>query len=72
MLALELEHLGCTHAQVGAYLMSVWGLPVPLVHAVVFHHCPGETGETQFSSLTAVHAADAIVSAGDASPAEPR
>ena len=67
VVALELEHLGCTHAQVGAYLMSVWGLPVPLVHAVVFHHCPGETAETQFSSLTAVHAADAIVSAGDAS-----
>ena len=62
---LELEQLGCTHSQVGAYLMSIWGLPVPLVHAVAFHHCPSKTAETKFSSLTAVHAADAIASAND-------
>ena len=43
--------------------MSIWGLPVPLVHAVAFHHSPSDTEENQFSSLTAVHVADAIVSA---------
>ena len=64
----ELQRLGCTHAEVGAYLMSIWGLPLSLVHAVAFHHRPCETGETHFSSLTAVHAADAIASATDASP----
>ncbi|MFZ0481732.1 MAG: response regulator [Terriglobales bacterium] len=63
LVPLELERLGCTHAQVGAYLMSLWGLPVPLVHAVAFHHLPSETAETQFSTLTAIHAADAIASA---------
>jgi HD-like signal output (HDOD) protein len=47
--------------------MSIWGLPTHLVHAVAFHHFPSETGETQFSSLTAVHAADAIASATDQS-----
>jgi len=65
---LEVERLGCTHAQVGAYLVSIWGLPVPLVRAVAFHHCPAEAGEMQFSSLTAVHAADALVGAADLSP----
>ncbi len=65
---LERERLGCTHAEVGAYLMSIWGLPLALVHAVAFHHHPSESVETQFSSLTAVHAADAIASATDASP----
>lgn len=64
---LELERLGCTHAEVGAYLMSIWGLPLPLVHAVAFHHHPSDTAETQFSSLTAVHAANAIASATDVS-----
>ncbi len=64
----ELESLGCTHAEVGAYLMSIWGLPLSLVHAVAFHHRPSESAETQFSSLTAVHVADAIASATDASP----
>jgi putative nucleotidyltransferase with HDIG domain len=63
--ALELETLGCTHAQLGAYLVSIWGLPVPLVHAVAYHHCPSTTAETQFSSLAAVHIADVIASAND-------
>jgi HD-like signal output (HDOD) protein/CheY-like chemotaxis protein len=67
ILSLELEHMGCTHAQVGAYLMSIWGLPVPLVHAVAFHDSPSDTKEIQFSALTAVHVADAIVSATDPS-----
>ena len=65
---LERERLGCTHAEVGAYLMSVWGLPFPLVQTVAFHHHPCESAEAKFSSLTAVHAADAIASATDASP----
>ena len=65
VVALEQEQLGCTHAQVGAYLMSIWGLPVPLVQTVAFHHCPLKSGETQFSPLTAVHAADAIAGAND-------
>jgi len=68
LVALELERLGTTHAQVGAYLMSIWGLPVPLVRSVALHHCPRESEETQFSSLTAVHAADAITGETDASP----
>ena len=64
----EKKLLGCTHAEVGAYLMSIWGLPLPLVHAVAYHHHPGETAETKFSALTAVHVADAIASERDESP----
>lgn len=64
----ERERLGCTHAEVGAYLISIWGLPLPLVHAVAHHHRPGEAGDTKFSALTAVHAADVIVSEVDPSP----
>jgi putative nucleotidyltransferase with HDIG domain len=65
---MERERLGCTHAEVGAYLMSIWGLPLPLVHAVAYHHHPAEAAETKFSPLTAVHAADAIASEADPSP----
>lgn len=64
----ERARLGCTHAEVGAYLMSIWGLPLPLVHAVAHHHTPDEAREAAFSSLTAVHVADAILSEGDPSP----
>lgn len=36
----EVEHemLGLTHAEVGAYLLGLWGLPEPVVQAVARHH----------------------------------
>ena len=59
----EREFLGCTHADIGAYLMGIWGLPSPLLRAVAFHDHPADSLETSFSALAAVHSADAIVSA---------
>jgi HD-like signal output (HDOD) protein len=58
--AFEIAALGCSHAQLGACLMSMWGLPSSLVHAVAFHHRPSEAMETSFSTLTAVHCANAL------------
>ena len=66
--AAELEFVGCPHEQVGAYLMSVWGLPPSIVRAVQFHHTPSETAPAMFSTLTVVHCADALASASDKSP----
>jgi len=57
---LETEILGCSHAQLGAYMMSIWGLPASLVHAVAFHHRPSQAIESGFSALTAVHCADGL------------
>ena len=52
---------GTTHAEVGAYLLGLWGLPDPIVEAVAWHHNPGGCPGKAFTPLTAVHAADAIV-----------
>ena len=60
--AAERARFGCTHAELGAYLMSIWGLPHPLIHAVAFHDHPSASIEDCFSSLTVVHVADALVS----------
>lgn len=57
----ETELLGCSHAQLGGYLMSIWGLPTSLVQAVAYHHCPSQAIDSGFSTLTAVHCADALV-----------
>ncbi|HZZ39570.1 MAG TPA: response regulator [Acidobacteriaceae bacterium] len=57
----ESDLLGCSHAQLGGYLMSIWGLPTSLVQAVAFHHRPSQAIESEFSTLTAVHSADALV-----------
>lgn len=36
----EAERLGYTHADVGAYLLGLWGLPEPIVTAVARSHAP--------------------------------
>jgi HD-like signal output (HDOD) protein/CheY-like chemotaxis protein len=36
----ERARLGVTHAEIGAYLLGLWGLPHEVVEAVAFHHLP--------------------------------
>jgi HD-like signal output (HDOD) protein len=59
----EHEALGATHADVGAYLLDLWGLPAPLVEAVALHHEPGRAAALVFGPLTAVHVADVLENA---------
>lgn len=58
--AMELDVLEATHAEVGAYILGLWGLPYPVVEAVANHHDPGRVQEPRFDILTAVHVADAL------------
>lgn len=57
----EHEVFGATHADVGAYLLGLWGLPDPIVEAVAFHHCPGKSYGDMFAPLTAVHVANVLI-----------
>lgn len=52
--------VGVDHSRVGAHLLSLWGLPYPIVEAVAFHHDPLQSGDPVVNVLTAVHIADAI------------
>jgi putative nucleotidyltransferase with HDIG domain len=36
----EFQLLGATHAEAGAYLMALWGLPDIIVEAIAYHHHP--------------------------------
>ena len=54
----EQELLGATHADVGAYLLALWGLPNPIIEAVAMHHQPAQCVEPEFSPAIAVHVAD--------------
>jgi HD-like signal output (HDOD) protein len=56
----ELAMFGATHAEVGAYLLGLWGLPDPLVEAVAYHHRPRECLARRFGLLTSVHIANAL------------
>lgn len=57
---IEREQLGTTHAELGAYLLGLWGMPIPLVSAVAWHHSPEREQHNGFTPLAAVHVADSI------------
>jgi HD-like signal output (HDOD) protein/ActR/RegA family two-component response regulator len=59
--AIEKERFGASHAEVGAYLLGVWGLPFSIVEAVAWHHQPDAIQDGTCDTLAAVHAADALV-----------
>ena len=40
LLECEEREFGATHAQVGAYLLGLWGFTDMIVEAVAFHHHP--------------------------------
>ncbi len=54
----ELYVLGTTHAQVGGYLLGIWGLSEPVIQTVACHHTPGKSPCSEPNSLTAVYMAD--------------
>jgi len=56
----EMERLGVTHTQVGAYLLRLWHLPEAVVEAVAFHHRPSAIGSAAPMIPLAVHVADAL------------
>jgi putative nucleotidyltransferase with HDIG domain len=57
----EREALGATHAEVGAYLLGLWGLPDAIVEATAFHHDPIRSLSSSFTALTAVYVANTLV-----------
>jgi HD-like signal output (HDOD) protein len=52
--------LGSSHAEVGAYVLGLWGFGDPVVEACAFHHFPSQNFIQAFSPLTAVHVANSI------------
>jgi HD-like signal output (HDOD) protein len=75
----ECERLttGATHAEIGAYLLGLWGLPYSVVEAVAFHHTPTAVtphGYDLLGALAVSHAllestgAAALVPSGIADP----
>jgi len=57
--AVERRILGCTHAEIGACLLGIWGLPQTIVDAVACHHEPAPGADPKL--IAAVHAAQAFI-----------
>lgn len=56
---MEESAFSLTHAEVGACVLGIWGLPVSIIEAVALHHYPSRFLSKNFSALTAVHVANA-------------
>lgn len=57
----EYELLGTSHAEVGAYLLGIWGLPDHFVETVAFHHHPSLLEGGPNMALTALHVAESLI-----------
>lgn len=56
---LELAAFGVTHAEVGASLLNLWGIPGAILDIVRHHHDPGSAPERTQSIAAAVYCAEA-------------
>jgi len=64
---------GTSHAELGAYLLGLWGLPYPVVEGVARVHAPEQLTGSDIDVATAVHIAAALAEAamtGDLSSVE--
>jgi putative nucleotidyltransferase with HDIG domain len=56
----EQKVIGASHAEIGAYLLALWGLPQRVVEAVAWHHRPSDSRVLTGKTIAMVHAANAI------------
>jgi len=66
---LEKERFGMSHAELGAYLMGVWGLPETIVQAIGAHHNPLKAFDKAINPVSAIYIANILdhTQAGDIS-----
>ena len=64
----EEELLGTSHAEIGAYLLGLWGIPNFAVEAIAHHHRPSRIPHFGFDSSVAVYVANLLAYELDAHP----
>lgn len=57
----EYRFLGTSHAEMGGYLLGIWGLPHPIVEAVTFHHLPGIQMIAKPGLVTSLYIANGLI-----------
>lgn len=68
LLKAEKQVFGATHAEIGGFLLDLWGLPEAIVEAIAYHLYPSATPDrayevidedaSPFTTITAVHVAN--------------
>jgi HD-like signal output (HDOD) protein len=60
LLEAELKVFKASHAEVGAYLMELWGFSNPIVEAILYHHHPLASPFSAIGPLAILHIATAL------------
>lgn len=63
LVELEKRVLGVDHAQLGAYLLNWWNMPLPLIEAALYHNNPLAAAKSNQEVIILLHIADHIVQA---------
>ncbi len=59
----ESEVLGVTHAEIGAYLLGLWGMPYPVIEAVCLQRSPNDFASEELDHSGAVYIANSLYEA---------
>ena len=51
---------GFSHAEIGGYLLGLWGLPYAVAEAVALHHAPRRVPSQNFDAVSAVYIANLL------------
>jgi HD-like signal output (HDOD) protein len=57
----ERRTIGATHAEIGAYLLGLWGMPFTIVEAVALHHTPTAVTPQGYDLLSALAVSHALL-----------
>jgi HD-like signal output (HDOD) protein len=57
---IEKEMFGANHGEIGACLIGMWNLPLPIVDAAALHHEPPMGEQDELTPLAAVHVANVL------------
>lgn len=60
---IEYDVLGTSHAEIGAYLLGIWGIPNAIVEAVAHHHNLQRLDSKEFGAPAAVYVANKLAHA---------
>ena len=66
----EEQLLGVSHAEVGAYLLGLWGINSLAVEAIAHHHHPNRIPHTGFDCSAAVYMANLLAHEIDVHPGD--
>lgn len=66
--AAEQEIFGACHAQIGSYLLALWGLPGRVVETIAYHHKPSELSQTEFTPALILNIANGLDHGSHAKP----